>query len=270
MVVSKKLKPGEVHPAKGQRRSKLFGACLQKIVDGFTAQYYVAAHPNRLRFDIPTPADRAVTFDIQGYLSRKDNQCNVWIESKGYDKDNHLLRQYREFVVDVALAKIHLAQMADDQFWFVSSAPFATRVGAELTSAPWVRNVLYERAKSDCETFHISEYDKLEKEVGFDAIANSIKILFLTKDLMATTGLKIIPQQGDNLWDMTLDLYPGCQFSGYDVYAQRVKIVNDLASADLIHVREQLSVPLLIWPPGDDDEEAAPDGGGEEGGETRS
>ncbi|MCV7015102.1 hypothetical protein [Mycolicibacterium madagascariense] len=251
--MSKNSKPGEVNPEKGRKRAKLFAACLQKIIAGFTAEYFVEKHPEKLRFDIASDDERALTFDIQGRLVQPGYDGDIWIESKGYDKSLDLLEHYREFLKTVALARLRVDRISKDQFWFVSSAPFACNVGSQLTSAQWIRESLLKSSQEEKTNFFPGEFDALEKQTGFVGMANSIKVMFLTAPLMRATGLAYFVKQNDNLWDLTVDLYGGeFLLPDYAPYVQRVAAENRLSDPDFLQVNQMLNLPFVDWPDQDE------------------
>jgi hypothetical protein len=242
--------PGEVHPEKGRDRSMLFAACLQQIVPGFRAQFYSNTHPDKMKIDVTR--GRSFSFDIVGRLSHIGADCEVWIEAKGYDTSTKLLGHYREFVVNVALARLYHARVQADLFWFVASTPFACDLGAQVSTPQWVQECLTLRASANDGVIQQDELP-LVAERGFEDLANHIRVLLLTPQLMKTTGLRQYVRPNENLWTLTEKLYGGLPSMVYfQTYAQQVAARNNLLNPDLLQIGQALELPYLG--PSDDSE----------------
>lgn len=238
--------PGEVHPEKGRDRSELFAACLQKIVDGFRAEFFSNLHPTKLKVAIPN--NRSFSFDIQGRLNKVGVNCEVWIEAKGYDTSSGLLKQYRTFVANVALARQYHARIENDLFWFVASVPFGCDLGADLSTPKWLKETILANAASPAGLISQEEFPLLE-ERGFETLAKHIGILILTPELMKTVGLKQYPRPGDNIWSLTQKLYGGVVPVPYFApYIQTVATMNNLADVNMLQIGQELDLPFLGWP----------------------
>lgn len=240
--------PGEVHHEKGRDRSKLFGACLQQIVRGFRAEFYSTNGAHAARLNVEIPMERKFSFDILGRLHNAHNDCLVWIEAKGYDGSGKLLQQYRNFVSNVALARIYHSRFDGDLFWFVSSAPFACDLGAKIATSQWIQNTILNSANSQDGIVYPDEVTLIE-ERGFDDLSRYIRALILTPELMKTTGLKHFAEAGDDLWRITENLYGGVvPLPYYQPYANSVAKLNKIPSPDDIQIGQELELPFLGWP----------------------
>lgn len=257
MVVKRLSAPGEVAPEKGRKRAKLFAACLQQIVVGFRAEFYVNSDPHKLRFELASDDDRAFTFDVQGRLEhRGSSNSEVWIEAKGYDKDSGLLGHYREFLKDVALARMYIPRFETDQFWFVSSAPFGCRDGAHLSSPQWIREALLESTEETNPTFRRDEFDALERDTEFVSLADSIRVLYVTEQLVRTTGLKLFVSKNDSIWELARELYYGeLSEAELAIYSGQVAALNNLPDPNRIYPGQELDFNFRGWPPEEDSAE---------------
>lgn len=237
--------PGEVQHEKGRDRARLFAGCLQQIVDGFRAEFFVSTTPEKLEVSF---SNRKFSFDILGRLNNGVSDCEVWIEAKGYDKASDLLEHYRSFVRRVALARLHHDRMKNDVFWFVSSSPFACSDGSDISTSKWMRSTIRESVDQKAVSIDPGEIDEIEN-LGFEALARSIRVLFLTAELMKTTGLKQRALQGENLWTMTQQLYGGVvPVLEYRSYADSVASTNNIPDPNLIYSGQNIWLPFLGWP----------------------
>ena len=251
--------PGEIHHEKGRDRSTLFGACLQQIVKGFRAEFYSnnEAHASKLNVDLPL--DRKFSFDILGRLNYAEMDCFVWIESKGYDTPTRLLEHYRSFVANVALAQIHHSRFIGDLFWFVCSAPFGCSLGAKISTAQWIQATLTENANSEDGIVSRDELSSIEK-LGFENVAQHVRALILTPELMKTTGLKHFVQPGDNLWAITAKLYGGFVPTApfFQPYENLFAQINRLPDPNHIEIGQEVEIPFLASPMDEEQELAEP------------
>lgn len=237
--------PGEPHHEKGRDRSMLFAACLQQIVNGFRAEFYVNTSPEKLSVGLRD--DRDFSFDILGRLNYGGLNCEVWIEAKGYDTSNSLISHYRNFVANVALSRLYHARMQRDLFWFVASAPFGCDLGSEIHTGSWVGKTIREISSSVSGRIHPSELAYIE-ERGFNDLASHLRILLLTPELMKTTGIKQYPRAGENLWSLTEKLYGEVPLTLYQPYMTDVAARNNLSDPNLLQIGQPLDLPFLGMP----------------------
>lgn len=238
--------PGEVQPEKARIMNRCFAACLQQIIKGFRAQFFVEKNPEKLTLNLPD--NRGFSFDIVGRLRSNDFDSEVWIEGKAYTTASDLLQHYRQFVRRVALARLHEDRVKNDRFWFISSAPFGCTEGSEINSHAWMRKAIRESPTSAGSfkgvAISTGELDTIE-EIGYEGLARSTHALILTPELMRTTKLRQFPEDGDSIWSLTKHLYHGRVPEEFGRYSQSVSAVNQLSGPDLIKVGEPLELPFL-------------------------
>ncbi|WP_134796994.1 hypothetical protein [Mycobacterium avium] len=237
--------PGEVQPEKARIMNRCFAACLQQIIRGFRAQFFVEKSPEKLTLDLP--GDRGFSFDIVGRLRSNDFDGEVWIEGKAYTAASDLLQHYRQFVRRVALARLYQKRVKNDRFWFISSAPFGCAEGSEVGTQSWMRKTIRnpKSATSFGEVVISPEEVESIEQSGYEDLARSAHALILTPELMRTTKLRQFPEDGDSIWSLTKYLYNGRVPEEFGRYSQSVSAVNQLSSPDFIKVGEPLELPFL-------------------------
>lgn len=218
----------------------VFAACLQQIVQGFHAQYFVHKHPQKLIVnDIP---ERRFSFDIVATQNAAHFEGEIWIEGKAYARSSDLMKHYRSFIRNVALTRIYSERRRDDQFWFVSSAPFACDKGVAINSLEEVRRIIREPNEGEKVSINDGELERIE-ERGYEGLCRSVKTLFLTTQLMQATNLRHYAKPNESIWTITEDLY-GSVPSNWDQYQAQVGRINRLASPDLIQIGQDLELPF--------------------------
>ncbi|CAN5864654.1 hypothetical protein BH09ACT7_BH09ACT7_22610 [soil metagenome] len=235
--------PGEVHHEKARAMNKVFAACLQQIVKGFRTEFHVNKNPEKLIIEIPSHRD--FSFDMVARLRSIDFDGEVWIEGKAYESASDLLQHYRLFVRRVALARIHSKRVKNDKFWFVSSAPFACGEGSEIGKISWLRSTILDTESKPSKQVVISaEEINIIETLGYESLARSISALILTTTLMQTTKLKHFPEDGDNLWSLTEDLYGGRVPENWSSYTSLIAELNGLRDPNHILPGQDLELPF--------------------------
>ncbi len=130
-----------------EAKTILEGRLLQDRVS-FVFNVYDA--PHKLQFDDPRDGKEPFFFDLRGHMYKKDPKnktaagsitASILAEVKNYKNGNNLLSAYKEFIVHAAIVGA-LREHKNSIFLFVSTVPFGCRLGEDLCSEVWQRQVI--------------------------------------------------------------------------------------------------------------------------------
>jgi hypothetical protein len=217
--------------------------CLHCTVAGFTPEFNILRHPEKLTFTAETGG--TFSLDALGRLNQPPYNCEVLIESKGYSRGSGLIGPYREFVAKAYVTSRTMTRHAKDLFWFVTNVPFAADVGKKLTNGDWIQDMLLGKQRDGMS--HILGAQAMDSGAIRD-LADRIAVCILTDSFMKFTRVKYRVEQDDTVWDIVKLLHGGrvpTQYYGgyFQPLAHQVADENELPDPNAISPGQVLSIP---------------------------
>ena len=231
--------PGEVSQEVGRAYLNALTGCLEHTVSGFTRQFTVLSHPEKMTFR--SPSGSSFSFDALASLKQPPLDCEILIESKGYENGSSLLSQYKDFLCKAYITTSLEYRHQRDLFWFVTNVPFGSRTGRRLTSPAWIFESLTEKRSSSSDNLLATA--AIDRDQAHD-LAKRTAVCILTDSFIKATGVRYTVQPGDNLWNIMELLHGGkVPVDPYQPFANAIAARNGLGDPDVIRAGETLTLP---------------------------
>lgn len=232
--------PGEVSHAVGKAYQYVFIGALEANIRHFENKFHVHSAPEKTSF--LGRNGKSFSFDFNGVLSDPTGYAEVFGESKGYNKGDNLLAEFRAFVAKAYVTSYDHERHRNDFFWFVTNVPFGCSEGSQIRSFDFVWSALTDRTNSSVSELlgrgHID--DSFVR-----SLIDRLGVFILTDSYLMNTNISYKAVPGDSIWTILKKFHGGRIPSGFGQLATSIAARNGLPSPDKILSGKRIKLSWL-------------------------
>jgi hypothetical protein len=240
---------GEVNQAIGRAYQLAFIAALEAHIKGFENRFIAEREPEKTTFS--SRSGNSFSFDFKGAYFHPFRSHEVFGESKGYQRADDLLNEYRLFLAKAYVASTDYPQNRNDLFWFVTNVPFGCSEGSNIRTMDFIgRTLKDERHKGVREILGDGHVD----DMLVWSLAQNVGVFILTDSYLMKTELSYKVASGDSLWAILKRFHAGSVPFSFGAVASEIARSNGLESPDYVRSGTRIKLPWfgLSLPPLDD------------------
>jgi hypothetical protein len=231
--------PGEVQQEVGRAYLHVLVGCLERAVRHFEKLFDVLSSPDKVAFTGLSGTN--FSFDAIGRFNHPLLAVEVLVESKGYATGAGLYEEYKQFLAKAYTVSLSYPRHRRDLFWFVTNVPFATTVGAKLTSSDVVKSALTSDRNENVQKLlggaHIDEEH-------MRALADRIAVCIFPDSFIRWMGISYKVRPGDTIWGITKLMHGGrIPVAKFAEVSHLVARLNHLDNPDRIRAGQRLHLP---------------------------